>query len=112
MTVAESRGIFHNSGKSFLVWVNEEDQMRIISMQPGDDDRGVPSVESRDRVGACVHFWFGCRLPGTFTLYVCWLCVPQHVWDALFALFSVPVVFRVGMITPATDVARLLSVSA
>jgi len=27
------RGIFHNDAKTFLVWVNEEDQLRIISMQ-------------------------------------------------------------------------------
>ena len=27
------RGIFHNDDKTFLVWVNEEDQLRIISMQ-------------------------------------------------------------------------------
>merc|ERR1711998_370812 len=33
----ESRGIFHNDAKSFLVWVNEEDQLRIISMQKGAD---------------------------------------------------------------------------
>mgnify|MGYP003337094833 CR=1 FL=1 len=33
----EGRGIFHNEAKSFLVWVNEEDQLRIISMQPGAD---------------------------------------------------------------------------
>ena len=26
------RGIFHNKDKMFLVWVNEEDQLRIISM--------------------------------------------------------------------------------
>ena len=31
------RGIFHNNEKTFLVWVNEEDQLRIISMQPGAD---------------------------------------------------------------------------
>ncbi len=31
------RGIYHNHDKTFLVWVNEEDQMRIISMQPGGD---------------------------------------------------------------------------
>lgn len=31
----ESRGIFHNKDKTFLVWVNEEDQMRVISMQAG-----------------------------------------------------------------------------
>ena len=31
----EGRGIFHNMGKTFLVWVNEEDQLRIISMEKG-----------------------------------------------------------------------------
>ena len=29
------RGIYHNDEKTFLVWVNEEDQLRIISMQAG-----------------------------------------------------------------------------
>ena len=33
----EARGIFHNDAKTFLVWVNEEDQFRIISMQDGAD---------------------------------------------------------------------------
>ena len=33
----EGRGIFHNKEKSFLIWVNEEDQLRIISMQKGAD---------------------------------------------------------------------------
>ncbi len=33
----EARGIFHNTEKTFLVWVNEEDQLRVISMQPGGD---------------------------------------------------------------------------
>jgi len=31
------RGIFHNDDKTFLVWVNEEDHLRIISMQKGGD---------------------------------------------------------------------------
>lgn len=35
------RGIFHNNDKTFLVWINEEDQLRIISMQPGADIRAV-----------------------------------------------------------------------
>ncbi|UYV61511.1 F46H5.3 [Cordylochernes scorpioides] len=35
------RGIFHNENKTFLVWVNEEDHMRIISMQKGGDLRQV-----------------------------------------------------------------------
>lgn len=33
----EGRGIFYNKAKSFLVWVNEEDQLRIISMEKGGD---------------------------------------------------------------------------
>merc|ERR1719150_2364380 len=37
----EGRGIFHNEKKTFLVWVNEEDQLRIISMQMGGDVKGV-----------------------------------------------------------------------
>lgn len=35
------RGIFHNAAKTFLIWVNEEDQLRIISMQPGADIKAV-----------------------------------------------------------------------
>ena len=31
----KSRGIYHNKDKTFLVWVNEEDHLRIISMQQG-----------------------------------------------------------------------------
>merc|ERR1712080_75168 len=37
----EGRGIFHNEAKTFLVWINEEDQLRIISMQKGGDVKGV-----------------------------------------------------------------------
>ena len=33
----EGRGIFMNYKKTFLVWINEEDQLRIISMQKGAD---------------------------------------------------------------------------
>lgn len=31
------RGIYHNNEKTFLVWINEEDELRIISMQNGAD---------------------------------------------------------------------------
>uniref|UniRef100_A0A1I8AMB2 arginine kinase n=1 Tax=Steinernema glaseri TaxID=37863 RepID=A0A1I8AMB2_9BILA len=31
----KGRGIYHNKDKTFLVWVNEEDHLRIISMQQG-----------------------------------------------------------------------------
>merc|ERR1712110_39097 len=37
----EGRGIFHNKDKTFLTWVNEEDQLRIISMQKGGDVKAV-----------------------------------------------------------------------
>merc|ERR1711926_77369 len=35
LKVAGMEGIFHNKEKTFLTWVNEEDQLRIISMQKG-----------------------------------------------------------------------------
>ena len=35
------RGIFHNNAKTFLIWINEEDQLRIISMESGPDILGV-----------------------------------------------------------------------
>lgn len=37
----EGRGIFHNDEKTFLVWINEEDQLRIISMEMGGDIKEV-----------------------------------------------------------------------
>ncbi|CAD5216703.1 unnamed protein product [Bursaphelenchus okinawaensis] len=51
----KGRGIFHNNQKSFLIWVNEEDHMRIISMEQGSDVgrvldrlvRGIRSVETK-----------------------------------------------------------------
>ncbi|RLN87998.1 hypothetical protein BBJ28_00017207 [Nothophytophthora sp. Chile5] len=49
----DGRGIFHNNNKTFLVWVNEEDHMRVIAMQNGGNiqevfdrfSRGVSDVE-------------------------------------------------------------------
>ena len=29
----DSRGIWHNKDKNFLVWINEEDHIRVISME-------------------------------------------------------------------------------
>jgi creatine kinase len=37
----DARGIFHNADKTFLVWVNEEDHMRCISMQDGGNVKEV-----------------------------------------------------------------------
>ena len=35
------RGIYHNDAKTFLVWCNEEDHLRIISMQKGANIKEV-----------------------------------------------------------------------
>ncbi len=50
----DGRGIYHNDDKTFLVWVNEEDQLRIISMQQGGDilevfSRLVTAVNALER---------------------------------------------------------------
>ena len=37
----KGRGIYHNDTKTFLVWVNEEDHLRIISMQKGGNIKEV-----------------------------------------------------------------------
>merc|ERR1719386_679193 len=37
----DARGIYHNEEKSALVWVNEEDHLRIISMEKGHNIRAV-----------------------------------------------------------------------
>ncbi|XP_053301198.1 creatine kinase B-type isoform X2 [Pleuronectes platessa] len=37
----DGRGIWHNDNKSFLVWVNEEDHLRVISMEKGGNMREV-----------------------------------------------------------------------
>jgi len=37
----DARGIFHNEAKDFFVWVNEEDHMRIISMEKGDNIKKI-----------------------------------------------------------------------
>jgi len=37
----DARGIWHNENKNFLVWVNEEDHTRVISMQKGGNIREV-----------------------------------------------------------------------
>merc|ERR1719473_2576547 len=37
----DARGIFANDAKNFLVWTNEEDHTRIISMQMGSDIKEV-----------------------------------------------------------------------
>ncbi|MCK5913391.1 MAG: hypothetical protein KAG12_05895, partial [Desulfuromusa sp.] len=60
----EGRGIFHNRDKTFLVWVNEEDQLRIISMQKGGDIEAVFSrlVTAVKEIEKTVSFMFDSRL--------------------------------------------------
>ena len=37
----DARGIWHNEKKNFLVWINEEDHTRMISMETGGDMAAV-----------------------------------------------------------------------
>ena len=37
----DARGIFHNDAKDFLVWINEEDHTRVISMETGGKMKDV-----------------------------------------------------------------------
>ena len=37
----DARGIWHNENKNFLVWVNEEDHIRVISMETGGNMKNV-----------------------------------------------------------------------
>jgi creatine kinase len=37
----DARGIFHNDDRNLFVWINEEDHMRIVSMEKGDDIKAI-----------------------------------------------------------------------
>lgn len=37
----DARGIWHNDNKTFLIWVNEEDHLRVISMQKAGNMKEV-----------------------------------------------------------------------
>lgn len=61
----QGRGIFHNNAKNFLVWVNEEDHMRIISMEEGSDvgkvlDRLIRGIKVGRLFNICFLLWCGC----------------------------------------------------
>jgi creatine kinase/arginine kinase len=58
------RGIFHNTDKTFLVWINEEDQLRIISMQKGGDIKAVFErlVKAIKALEAKMNFMYDARL--------------------------------------------------
>ena len=67
----EARGIYHNDAKTFLVWVNEEDQLRIISMQAGSNIKQVFSrlseassiIESKAKFANDEHFGYVSTCP-------------------------------------------------
>ena len=37
----DARGIFHNNDENLFVWINEEDHMRIVSMEKGADIKRI-----------------------------------------------------------------------
>jgi len=61
----DARGIYHNEAKNFLIWVNEEDHTRVISMQKGGDmikvfDRfcnGLKQVEDQIKAQGWEFMW-------------------------------------------------------
>jgi len=67
----KNRGIFHNDAKTFLVWVNEEDQLRIISMQKGSNilevfkrlSDAAGKIESKAKFANDDHFGYVSTCP-------------------------------------------------
>ena len=65
------RGIFHNDDKTFLSWINEEDELRIISMQKGSDigavferlSRGAAAFEKQAKFVLDDHLGFVVSCP-------------------------------------------------
>ncbi|KAJ3613417.1 hypothetical protein NHX12_019666 [Muraenolepis orangiensis] len=61
----DGRGIWHNVNKTFLVWVNEEDHLRVISMQKGGNMKevfnrfctGLTKIESRFKERKYAFMW-------------------------------------------------------
>ena len=71
----EGRGIFHNEAKTFLVWVNEEDQTRIISMQKGGDVKEVFERLANGIKGCLVNITKFCNYLFIFSYNISCLCV-------------------------------------
>jgi creatine kinase len=61
----DARGIWHNDQKTFLIWVNEEDHLRVISMQKGGNIRevfrrfceGLTKVETLMKTKGYEYMW-------------------------------------------------------
>lgn len=60
----KGRGIYHNHAKTFLVWCNEEDHLRIISMQEGGNVGQVYGrlIAAVNKIGEELDFAHDCRL--------------------------------------------------
>uniref|UniRef100_A0A8D2CWH1 Creatine kinase B-type n=1 Tax=Sciurus vulgaris TaxID=55149 RepID=A0A8D2CWH1_SCIVU len=66
----DARGIWHNDNKTFLVWINEEDHLRVISMQKGGN---MKEVFTRFCTGL-TQVRPSCPHPGP----ACWGLVPER----------------------------------
>ncbi|XP_064633139.1 creatine kinase U-type, mitochondrial-like [Lineus longissimus] len=61
----DGRGIWHNDKKNFLVWINEEDHTRVISMEKGGNMRrvfdrfcnGLKNVEKNIQAAGWEFMW-------------------------------------------------------
>merc|ERR1719201_3042663 len=53
----DGRGIFHNNNKNLFVWLNEEDHLRIVSMQ---GDRAKPTFEGKQIKEVTARFIRAC----------------------------------------------------
>jgi len=54
----DARGIFHNDQQNLFVWLNEEDHMRIVSMQ---GDRKKPTPEGKNMHAVAKRFMDACN---------------------------------------------------
>jgi len=61
----DARGIWHNDAKNFLVWINEEDHLRLISMELGGNINavfkrfcdGINQVEKHMKASGYEYMW-------------------------------------------------------
>merc|ERR1712024_147268 len=61
----DARGIWHNDAKNFLVWINEEDHLRLISMELGGNINavfrrfcdGINQVEKHMKASGHEYMW-------------------------------------------------------
>lgn len=75
----DARGIWHNDRKNFLVWVNEEDHSRVISMQQGGNMREVFTrfCNGLKQVNSCWLCYLQSSLICGFLLLGL-LCIPHY----------------------------------